>query len=143
MGKAKLLIIISAIIVFLFVPMVNMPYETVVQKQASEEYTTVEPYAVIEEVREAYTGTGSVAEWHDGGLGEWKKQIFSSPEESLYAFGKVQPGYYTMRQYPVTKYRTVEKEVTKYREVTKTRIVYRPVVETRTKRVSILRYLLR
>ena len=143
MGKIKIFIIISAIVVFCFVPLMDMPYEVMVQKQVLEEYTTVEPYTVIEEVREAYTTTGEIAEWNDGGLGEWKKQIFSTSKESLDAFGKVQPGYYTMRQYPVTKYRTVEKEVTKYREVSKTRMVYRPVVKTRTKRVSILRYLLR
>ena len=112
MGKTKLLIIISAIVVFGFVPMINMPYEVVVQKQFSEEYTTLEPYTVQEEVREPYT---------------------------IYSIDKTSP-------YPdsgVTKWRTVTKEVTKYREVTKTRLVTRPVVETRTKRVSILRYLLR
>ena len=143
MGKTKLLIIISAIVVFCFVPLMDMPYEVMVQKQVLEEYTTVEPYTVIEEVREAYTTTGEIAEWHDGGLSEFKSRIYSTPEETLDAFSKVAPGYYTIRQYPVTKYRTVEKPVTKYSEVTKTRMVYRPVVETRTKRVSMLRYLLR
>ena len=45
--------------------------------------------------------------------------------------------YPEMEYRPITKYRTVIKEVTK------TRLVTRPVAETRTKRVSILRYLLR
>lgn len=103
MGKAKLLIIISAVVVFGFVPMINMPYEVVVQKQVSEEYTTVEPYTVQEK--------------------EFKLFPTLTPGETEWA--------------PVTR------DVTKYREVTKTRLVTRPVVETRTKRVSILRYLLR
>ena len=111
MGKAKLLIIISLVIVFCFVPMINMPYEVVAQKQVSEEYTTVEPYTVQEEVREVVGG------------------------RNLYSLER---GHYWE---PI--YRTVLKDVIKYREVTKTRLVYRPVVQTRTKRVSILRYLLR
>ncbi len=110
MGKTKLLIIISAIAVFCFVPMINMPYEVIVQKQVEEEYVTVEPYTVQEEVTEPY----------------------------LYIReGPLSPDSW------VTRWRTITKEVTKYREVTKTRLVTRPVVETRTKRVSILRYLLR
>ncbi len=112
MGKTKLLIIISAIIVFCFVPIMNMPYEVVVQKQVEEEYVTVEPYTVLEEVREPYT---------------------------YYTIDKTSP----IPSSGVTRWRTVNKEVTKYREVIKTRLVVRPVVETRTKRVSILRYLLR
>ena len=115
MSKVKLLIIISVVIVFCFVPMIDMPYEVVVQKQFSEEYTTLEPYTVLESMREPYTD-------------------YSRREnESSYALPN--PG--------VTRWRTVNREVTKYREVTKTRLVTRPVVETRTKRVSILRYLLR
>ena len=112
MSKAKLLIIISAVVVFCFVPMINMPYEVVVQKQVEEEYVAVEPYTVQEKVREPYT---------------------------VYTIDKTSP-------YPdsgTTKWRTVTKDVTEYREVTKTRLVTRPAVETRTKRVSMLRYLLR
>ena len=105
MGKTKLIVIISAIVVFCFVPMVNMPYEVIVQKQFSEEYTTLEPYIVLERVVNPY----------------------------YQAYGNPTPD----------QTRTDTKEVTKYREVTKTRLVTRPVVETRTKRVSILRYLLR
>lgn len=115
MGKAKLLIIISVVLVFCFVPTVNMRYEVIVQKQVSEEYTTVEPYTVQEEVEEM----GRTLVPNPGAT--WKD-----------------PSHMWI---PVP--RTVTKEVTKYREVTKTRLVYRPVVETRTKRVSILRYLLR
>lgn len=115
MGKAKLLIIISLVIVFCFVPILNMPYDIVVQKQVEEEYTTVEPYTVLEEVEEM--GRTLVP------------RANPSWTESTYTW------------IPVP--RTVTKEVTKYREITKTRLVYRPVLETRTKRVSILRYLLR
>ena len=118
MGKTKLLIIISAIVVFCFVPMTNMPYEVIVQKQVEEEYVTVEPYTVQEEVREPYTAIVPI-------LGD----SFSLGDYS--------------NQQTIIKWTTVTKEVTKYREVTKTRLVTRPVVETRTKRVSILRYLLR
>ena len=115
MGKVKLLILISLVLVFGFVPMINMPYEVIVQKQVSEEYTTVEPYTVQEEVEEM--GRTLVP------------RANPSWTESTYTW------------IPVP--RTVTKEVTKYREVTKTRMVERPFVETRTKRVSILRYLLR
>ena len=104
-----------AIVVFCFVPVMDLPYEVVVQKQVSEEYTTVEPYTVQEEVEEmGRTLVPNVGR-------TW-----------------LEPTY---KWIPVP--RTVTKEVTKYREVTKTRLVYRPVVETRTKRVSILRYLLK
>lgn len=84
-----------------------MSYETVVQKQVTEEYTTIEPYTVQEEITET-------------------------------DFVSVDP-----KRYPVPLYRRVTKDITHYREVTKTRLVYRPVVETQTKRVSLLRYLLR
>ncbi|MFH1924944.1 MAG: hypothetical protein ABIK32_00420 [Chloroflexota bacterium] len=110
--KPKYIVLGIAIVIFCFVPMINMSYEVVVQKQVEEEYVTVEPYTVQEEVREPYT---------------------------IYTIDKTSP-------YPdsgVTKWRTVTKDLNKYREVTKTRLVTRPVVETRTKRVSILRYLLR
>lgn len=108
--KPKYIVLGIAIVIFCFVPMINMPYEVVVQKQVEEEYVTVEPYTVQEEVTEPYL---------------YIREGPASPDSW------------------VTKWRTVTKEVTKYREVTKTRLVTRPVVETRTKRVSILRYLLR
>ena len=132
MGKTKLLIIISLVIVFCFVPMINMPYEVVVQKQVEEEYTTVEPYTVQEEVKEPYQLDTYLRfeepyETWEGGIGGGWVTKFRTVTKTV----------------PVTRYRTVTKEVTKYREVTKTRLVTRPVVETRTKRVSILRYLLR
>jgi len=122
-GKVKLLIIISVFLVFCFMPIINMPYDVVVEKQVKEEYTTVEPYIVQEEVKEPYEElTPGRVYWQREGLsGHF---VTESPRWE-------------------TKYRTVIKDVTKYREVTKTRLVTRPVVETRTKRVSILRYLLR
>ena len=104
-----------AVVVFCFVPLIPMSYEVVVDKQVSEEYTTVEPYIVLEEVEE---------------MGR-----------ALVETTKPYPGGTTYTWMPVP--RTVTKEVTTYREVTKTRLVTRPVVETLTKRVSILRYLLR
>ena len=115
MGKAKLLILISAVVVFCFVPMTDMSYEVIVQKQVTEEYTTVEPYNVLESIREPYTDY--------------------SPRENERAYALPNPG--------VTMWRTVTRNVTKYRDVTKTRLVTRPVAETQTKRVSILRYLLK
>jgi len=133
MSKAKLLIIIPAVVVFCFVPMVNMPYEVVVQKQVSEEYTTVEPYVVQEEVKEPYQSYYDNVIWEE----------YTEPAIPGTSFGELKILRPKIEQRPITKYRTVTKEVTKYREVTKTRLVTRPVVETRTKRVSILRYLLR
>ena len=113
--KTELWILVAIVAAsFCFVPTVNMSYEVVVQKQVSEEYTTIEPYTVLEQVREPYT----VYESYIGDYG--------IPNER-----------------PVTQWRIVTKEVTKYREVTKTRLVTRPLVETQTKRVSLLRYLLR
>lgn len=112
-SKAKLLIPISLVVVFCFVPLINMPYEVIVQKEVRETYTTIEPYTVLGEVKEPYTTGGYV----------WSKDRW------VYI--------------PTTRYRTVYKDVTKYREVLKTRWVSRPVLEGRTKRVSVLRYLLR
>jgi len=133
MSKKKLLIIISAIVAFCFVPIINMPYEVVVEKQVSEEYTTVEPYTVLEEVREPYQSYYDHVVWEE----------HTEPAIPGTSFGELNILRPRIEQRPITKYRTVTKEVTKYREVTKTRLVTRPVVETRTKRVSILRYLLR
>lgn len=120
MSKVKLLIIVPAVLAFCFLPLINMPYEVVVQKQGSEEYTTLEPYTVQEQVQEPYTTQGPpVLVWPIEGLP------------------------YTKSGMPEIHYRTAYRDVTKYREVTKTRLVTRPFVETRTKRVSLLRYLLR
>lgn len=113
--KPRYIVLGIAIVIFCFVPILNMSYDVVVQKQVEEEYTTVEPYTVQEEVEEmGRTLVPNVGR-------TW-----------------IEPTY---KWIPVP--RTVTKEVTKYREVTKTRLVTRPVAETRTKRVSILRYLLR
>ena len=133
MSKAKLLIIISVVVVFCFVPMVNMTYEVIVQKQVSEEYTTIEPYIVQEEVREPYTAIVDDVIWEE----------HTEPAIPGTSFGELNILRSRTEQRRVTKYRTVIKDVTKYREVTKTRMVRRPVVETRTKKVSMLRYLLR
>ena len=101
--------------------MINMPYEVVVQKQVEEEYTTVEPYTVLEEVKEPYS--------------DWISRV-NMP-------ASWEGGSDSITTHSIIRYRTVTKEVTKCREVTKTRMVERPFIETRTKRVSILRYLLR
>ena len=112
-----------------------MPYEVIVQKQVEEEYTSVEPYTVLEGVQEPYTVQEKVREPYTD----------YSRRENERAYALPNPGVTKWRTVTkdVTKYRTVTKEVTEYREVTKTRLVTRPVVETRTKRVSVLRYLLR
>ena len=133
MGKVKLLILISLVLVFGFVPMINMPYEVVVQKQVSEEYTTVEPYTVQEEVQEPYSAIEYYVRWEE----------YTIPAIPGTSFGELKMSRPVTEQRGVTKFRAVTKEVTKYREVTKTRLVTRPVVETHTRRVSILRYLLR
>jgi len=119
--------------VFSFVPLINMSYEAVVQKQVSEEYTTVEPYIVQEEIKEPYQSSYDKVIW----------EYYTEPAIWGTSFGEQKILRPRIEQIPITKYRTVPKEVTKYRELTKTRMVYRPVVETRTKRVSLLRYLLR
>lgn len=133
MSKAKLLIMVSVVLVFCFVPMINMSYEVIVERQVSEEYTTVEPYVVQEEGREPYQSYYDHVVWEE----------YTEPAIPGTSFGELNILRPRIQQRPITKYRTVTKEVTKYREVTKTRLVYRPVIETRTKRVSILRYLLR
>lgn len=123
-SKVKLFIIIALVLVFCFVPLVNMPYGVIVEKEVPEVYTTIEPYTVQKEVKEPYTTY--IYQWEDARY----------PGSTLDSKGR----WLTI---PITKYKTVIKNVTEYREVTKTRLVYSLVVETRTKRVSILRYLLR
>ena len=113
--KPRYIVLYTVIIVFGFVPMINMPYEVIVQKWVEEEYVTVEPYTVQEQVVQPYVE--AVNQYSDSG--RRLPQTFE------------------------TRVRTVTENVTKYREVTKTRLVTRPGVETRTKRVSILKYLLR
>ena len=127
-SNAKLVIPISLAVVFCFVPLINMPYEVVAQKEVRETYTTIEPYTVMEEVREPYSSS----------YNDWQEY---PPIRDEWGFEHRAGGHWVT--IPITRYRTVYKEVTKYREVTKTHWVSRPVVETRTKRVSILRYLLR
>ncbi len=119
--KVKWFGLISLALIFCFAPLVNMPYQVIVQQRVPETYTTVEPYTVQEEVKEPH---------------ETWVNIYDPPSQ-----GERRTSAW--RTIPTTEYRTVLKEVTKYREVTKTRMVYHPVVETRTRRVSILRYLLR
>ena len=92
-------------------PVVNMEYLVLVEKQV------LEPYTVLEKVREPYQDSYGRVDWGPVDRGE---SLFPKTE-----------------QIPITRYSTVTKEVTK------TRLVTRPVVETQTKRVSILRYLLR
>ncbi len=113
--KPKYIALGIVLIVFFFVPVMDMEYLVVVEKQVSEEYTTLEPYTVQERVTEQYGSYYNIAEDKKS----WAPTL------------------------PTPLLRTVTKDVTKYREVTKTRLVTRPVAETRTKRVSILRYLLR
>jgi hypothetical protein len=138
--KVKWFAIISVALVFCFAPLANMSYEVIVQKQVPETYTTVEPYIVLEEVKEPYITYESYPHWQES---EW----YSNWKESVHYPGEWAPnlpsGNWVWESRPVTRYRTVTKEVTKYREVTKTRLASRPVVETQTRRVSILRYLLR
>ena len=110
--KPKYIVPGIAIVVFCFVPVADMEYLVVVEEQV------LEPYTVLEEVREPYQ------DWYDEVI--W-------PDDNV----PVGEYYPTIEQRSITRYRTVIKEVTK------TRLVTRPVAETRTKRVSILRYLLR
>ena len=110
--KPRYIVLGIVIAVFCFVPILNMEYLVVVEKQV------LEPYTVLEEVKEPYQSYYTYSDW--SGYDDWSKVFY--------------PKSQTM---PITKYRTVTKEVTK------TRLVTRPVAETQTKRVSILRYLLR
>ena len=50
----KNIILGTVIVVFCFAPFMPVSYEVVVQKQVEEEYTTIEPYIVLEEVEEPY-----------------------------------------------------------------------------------------
>ncbi len=124
---AKIFIAIGLCVLF-FVPFITVSNEVVVEKQVSEEYTTIEPYIVQEEIKEPYGSVGENVYWKEG---------------SVDKFGNYVQGHFVTEQRYATRVRTVTKDVTKYREVTKTRLVYRPVIETQTRRVSILRYLLR
>ncbi len=110
--KPRYIVLGIVIIVFCFVPVVDMEYLVVVEKQV------LEPYTVLEEVQEPYQDSYTVED--RSGYDDWSKVWY--------------PKSITV---PITRYRTVTKEVTK------TRLVTRPVAETQTKRVSILRYLLR
>lgn len=107
--KPKYIVLGLVIITFCFVPVVDMEYLVVVERQV------LEPYTVQEEVQEPYIYQRDTFPRRDAG------------------------GYYpdAPQQNQIVMFRTVIKEVTK------TRLVTRPVAETRTKRVSILRYLLR
>jgi hypothetical protein len=97
--------------VFCFVPIVEAEYIVVAEKQV------LEPYTVLEQVKEPYYDTYNDVDW--------------GPVDRHESF------YPTTEQRIVTRYKTVTKEVTK------TRLVTRPVAETRMKRVSILGYLLK
>ena len=112
-----------------------MSYDIIVQKQVSEQYTTLEPYTVQEKVREPYQSESYVTVEEP-----YEDPWFFPTREKTTADTLWRTVY---KSIPVTRYRIVSKDVTKYREVTKTRLVTRPVVETQKKRVSILRYLLR
>ena len=103
------------IVVFCFVPMINMPYDVVAEKQVQEEYTTVEPYVVKEEVKEPYQSTYDDTYWTSYPAGSYEQRAGLS-------------GHFVTEQRPITKYRTVTKDITKYREVIKIRLVKRPVV---------------
>lgn len=46
--KPRYIVLGIVIVVFCFVPILNMSYDVVVQKQVEEEYTTIEPYKVTE-----------------------------------------------------------------------------------------------
>jgi hypothetical protein len=96
--KPKYVVLWVVIIVFCFVPVAEMEYLIVVEKQV------LEPYTVKEEV-----------------------QTFLPESRAVLDEG----------------WKTVLVPTAVIKEVTKTRLVTRPFAETRTKRVSILRYLLR
>jgi len=119
--KPRYILLGIVIIVFCFVPVVDMEYLVMVEKQV------LEPYTVLEEVKEPYQ------DYYDHVI--WEERI--EPAIPGTSFGETSTLYPRIEQRPITRYRTVIKEVTK------TRLVTRPVAETRTKRVSILRYLLR
>lgn len=121
--KPRHIVLGILIFIFCFVPVVDMEYVVVVEKQV------LEPYTVLEEVREPYT---DVVDYFVG----WEREDIPGWDRDEGIVWSQGPEYPVTQQRWVTKYRTVIKEVTK------TRLVTRPVAETRTKRVSILRYLL-
>ncbi len=119
--KPRYTVLGIVIIVFCFVPVVDMEYIVVVEKEV------LEPYTVLEEVKEPYQ------DYYDHVI--WEEH--TEPAIPGTSFGELNILRPRIEQRPITRYRTVT------REVTKTRLVTRPVAETQTKRVSILRYLLR
>ena len=105
--KPRYILLGIVIIVFCFVPVVDMDYLVAVEKQV------LEPYTVLEEVEEM--GRTLVPN----------------------------PGVTKENAWEVPMYMWIPEPRIVTKEVTKTRLVTRLVAETQTKRVSMLRYLLR
>ena len=58
--KPRYIVLGIVIVVFCFVPILNMSYDVVVQKQVEEEYTTIEPYEVLSNPNGGMAGSGSL-----------------------------------------------------------------------------------
>ncbi len=86
--KPRYIVLGIVIVVFCFVPVVDMEYLVVVEKQV------LEPFTVLEEVKEPYQDYYDHVIWGES-------------------------GYPTIEQRPITRYRTVTREVTKTRLVTR------------------------
>ena len=123
--KLRYILLGMMVIVFCFVPVVDMEYIVMVEKEVSE------PYTALEEVQVPYT---DMEDYFAG----WERETYTTWDSASGSFIQEEGSAYpVIEQRPITRYRTVIKEVTK------TRLVTREVAETRTKLVSILRYLLR
>jgi len=133
----KKLLFIAALLLFLL-PLVPQTVEVVTLETVSEEYIAYEPYTTYEKVKEPYRTIEQRVYWDDGGLGEYKRNIYFTAEESIAALQKVRPGRYITENVWVTKFKIVDKPVTKWREVTKTRETYQPKVEEMTEYISII-----
>ncbi len=135
----KLFIIAGLIIFLCFVPIVEVPYQTIENRSVTETYETVEPYTTQVEVQVPYTTDATTARWVDDG--SWERAanyIAFTPDEYMKVFRSVTPGKWVMTRQPVTRFKTETRTVTESRVVIKTRTVSRPTLVTRQKRVPLI-----
>ncbi|KKN54542.1 hypothetical protein LCGC14_0591340 [marine sediment metagenome] len=135
-----------AIAILLIIPIIPTQYNILVEKSIVEEYTTTEPYTAYDTVQVPYRASSTIVYWQETeGYRRWRTEVKTSIENSLpsyYGLGESWSGRWVIEDVGVSGYRTVQEPVTRYRAVTKTRTVYSPAVEIRTRRVSILYYII-
>jgi len=136
----RLTLILILLILACVVPIVNVEYTTIENRQVEETYTIIEPYTIQVEVLVPYTTYATSAQWVDDGSWDYAKNYIAfTTDEYMTVFRSVTPGRYVMIQYPVTRFRTETQTITKFREVVKTRTVSVPTTITVTKHIPIIR----